>query len=84
MPFARPAGAPLPLAPPCIQQTRFPLTAGDRQTGPRFVRALQRGAFNSLASLGSLGLSSKIEPSPYDVNVFVVMHMLELRVRSTT
>src|ERR1700732_4565161 len=35
-------GAPLPAAPPCILQRRFPCTAGDRHGFPLRVRAPQR------------------------------------------
>src|SRR5438105_4054494 len=35
-------GAPLPAAPPCILQRRFPRTAGDRHALPIRVRAPQR------------------------------------------
>src|SRR5207302_7269995 len=37
-------GAPLPGAPPCILQRRFPRTAGDRHGFPLRVRAPHRGA----------------------------------------
>src|SRR3954454_15183171 len=40
-----PRGAPLPGAPPCILQRRFPRTAGDRHSVPLRVRAPQRGAW---------------------------------------
>src|SRR3954464_4110379 len=37
--FRLPSGAPLPGAPPCILQRRFPRTAGDRHGFPLRVRA---------------------------------------------
>src|SRR6266853_2293353 len=40
--FLLPIGAPVPAAPPCILQRRFPRTAGDWQGAPARVRAPQR------------------------------------------
>jgi hypothetical protein len=42
--FWLPIGAPLPGAPPCILQQRFPRTAGDRHGFPLRVLAWHRGA----------------------------------------
>jgi hypothetical protein len=55
-------GAPLPGAPPCILQRRFPRTAGDWHGFPLLVRALQRGAWfirnSSHCITSSLGAST--------------------------
>src|SRR3954452_12178828 len=42
MAFLFPAGAPLPEAPPCIRQRRFPRTGGNRHGWPLRVRAPHR------------------------------------------
>src|SRR3954453_4255540 len=63
-----PIGAPLPAAPPCILQRRFPRTAGDRHGFPLRVRAPHRGA--GFVADGSwrvgLFLAFRRHPTPLD------------------
>jgi hypothetical protein len=61
-PFSSPIGAPGE-APPCILQTRFPFTAGDRHDCPDRVFALQRLAwakdFGSVLKLSGMMVSNR-------------------------
>ena len=60
--FWFPFGAPEPLAPPCMRQRRFPLTAGDAHGVPRRVLAPQRRlapiARVSRRRVGAMSISS--------------------------
>src|SRR5713101_7494815 len=57
-------GAPLPGAPPCILQRRFPRTAGDWHGFPLRVRAPQRSAWFICNSLHSICSSFYFSSAP--------------------
>ena len=61
-------GAPLPAAPPCILQRRFPRTAGDRHGFPLRVRAPHRDAWLVCDGLWRMGLflAFRRHPTPLD------------------
>src|SRR5688500_8988501 len=71
MPLARPSGAPLPFAPPCMRQRRRPFTAGDWQGVPVRVLAPHRSAWRifesrrTLISVWCMGSSKLFSAIPH-------------------